>query len=1115
MRKQKNARWKKHCRQAAVRCLLVSVTMTPLLGELKGEITYGASAAVQETAAVQESAVSQEAAAGQESAVSQESAANQGNAEGQIVEISTAEELNEFGKKCQSAVYSQNMTAVLTADIDLSQIEFSPIPVFSGTFNGNGHKITGVNLKGPGSKCGLFRVLEAGSEVVDLSVEGNIIPGGAREMTGGIAGINRGTIRGCRFSGTIEGEKEIGGIAGSNEETGLIENCSSFGEISGHTSTSGIAGNNEGTISGCVNESQVNIDAGLLTAAVDEDMSLNVEELEKGITEDTIRDTGGIAGYSSGTISGCENRGTIGSDHLGANTGGIVGRQKGMVSGCTNRAAVLGSKNAAGIAGLFEPYVEAVYEQDAFDKASDQMDVLGEMTDHWSDQLRGMSDKAVDHVERLDNMAAGLKDTLRENDNMRQAKREEFDEKVSSQVNVIQDIVDNTELDLISDSAKRSYGDIEEDLEEIHSIIDKLTHRSLVPDMEDEEDFADAVEQSLQEELELVQRLKELLENISSNTETMVMDGIGDAADGIESFKEDMDSLKIEANDLVDMVEAYKDELIDDYDALHIQITDQLDAIYEEKDRMTEDLKADRNFSQENQDQISQQIDNIGDTLEDGRQRAKDQAESLKEDDYRIFEDLSDQNIDVPGNGLIAACINEGTVTGDYQAGGIAGMIGYEDVKKEYQNPDTTGDSSLRVTRSARALLRGCKNTGEIRAQNNEAGGIAGSAKLGLILENANYADVEAQKGDYAGGIAGSSSAAISGNYSKGTVSGGDYVGGIAGYGKEVVNNRAMVVIETAEEDKQGGTAGEYHGSIVGTIEKDGVLQNNLYVDNGLGADDGITYESEAVGLPYEIFLQQEGIPEEFGQIRVRFTADGEVIKEIECAYGQPVPEEEIPKAPEKEGYYTLWEEADLEQVLVDKTVHAIYKPYVTAIASSEEKMPLVLAEGIFYPDAAVEAMEEPADEEIPVPGGFRAVRKIRYQIDFGKEEEEPQDTVKIRVYAGDLSKHGTAGILTGNAVQLADAQKNGEYLVFDAAAEGEILLLEKQGISGLLWGFIGAGVIAAVILAVYLTRRRKKHLLQKCFEKRIAERKSRRARPKDSMQNSAEKTGEEGGNQE
>lgn len=166
-------------------------------------------------------------------------------------------------------------------------------------------------------------MLEAGSEVRNLTVEGSVLPGGAQELVGGIAGINKGTF-GCSFSGTIEGKKEIGGIAGSNEETGLIENCSSYGTVSGHTSTGGIAGVSEGTISGCVNESEVNIDAGLLTAAVDEDMSLNVEELENGITEDTIRDTGGIAGYSSGSILGCENRGKIGSEHLGANTGGIA-----------------------------------------------------------------------------------------------------------------------------------------------------------------------------------------------------------------------------------------------------------------------------------------------------------------------------------------------------------------------------------------------------------------------------------------------------------------------------------------------------------------------------------------------------------------------------------------------------------------------------------------------------------------------------------------------------------------------------------------------------------------------------------------------------------------------
>lgn len=1068
-------------RRLTARCLLVSVTAASLLGSWQDSIVYAAS---------QQAAVSE---TGSQALADQENVS-------QTVEISTAEELNEFGKKCQSTVYSRNITAVLMADIDVSTVDFSPIPVFSGVLEGNGHKITGLDLQGPGSKCGLIRVLEAGSEVRNLTVEGSVLPGGAQELVGGIAGINKGTIRGCSFSGTIEGKKEIGGIAGSNEETGLIENCSSYGTVSGHTSTGGIAGVSEGTISGCVNESEVNIDAGLLTAAVDEDMSLNVEELENGITEDTIRDTGGIAGYSSGSILGCENRGKIGSEHLGANTGGIAGRQKGMVSGCTNKAVVLGSKNTAGIAGLFEPYAEEVYEQDALDKVSDQMDALGKLTDDWSDQLRGMSDKAVDHVERLDDMAAGLKDTLRENDNMRQAKREAFDEDASSQVNVIQDILDNTELDIISDSAKRSYGDIEEDLEEIHSIIDELIHRPLIPDMDDEEDFADAVEQDIQEELELIQRLKELTEDIASNSETMVMDGIGDAADGIESFRDDLNSLKIETNALVDMVGDYKDELIDDYDALHIRITDQLDAIYEEKDRMTDDLKADRDSSKVNQDQISQQMDEIGDTIEDGRQRVKDKADSLTEDDYRIFEDLSDQNIDVPGKGTILSCINEGTIKADYQAGGIAGMIGYENVKEEYQNPDTTGDTSLRVTRSARALLRGCKNTGEIQAQNNDAGGIVGTAKLGLILENASYADVESQKGDYAGGIVGSSSAQISGNYSKGTISGGDYVGGIAGYGKKVINNCAMVAVETASEDSEGGIPGEYHGSIVGTIEKEGLLQNNLYVDNGLGADDGITYENEAEGLPYEEFLQREGIPEEFRHLFVRFMADDTVIKEMECAYGALVPEEEIPQAPEKEGYYTIWEEEDLGQVLVDKTIHAVYRPYVTAIASSEEKMPMVLAEGIFYPDASITASEEPIGAEVADPEDYKAVKAIRYQVDFGKEEDGTQDQVRMRVYADGLSKHAAVGILNGTAIELADAKRSGEYLVFDAAAQGEIVLLEKRGVSMMFWGLLGAGAAAVVILIAYLLHRRKKHQLRKRFEKRLAEKKIRRENRKKAL---------------
>ena len=160
----------------------------------------------------------------------------------------------------------------------------------------------------------------------------------------------------------------------------------------------------------------------------------------------------------------------------------------------------------------------------------------------------------------------------------------------------------------------------------------------------------------------------------------------------------------------------------------------------------------------------------------------------------------------------------------------------------------------------------------------------------------------------------------------------------------------------------------------------------------------------------------------------------------------------------------------------------------------------MVLAEGVFYPDAYIEAEEGKLQEGIETPGRYRAVRTIRYQADFGSEESEAKDTIRLRVYAGDLSKHAAAGILTGDTIELTEAQRSGEYLVFDAAAQGEIVLLEKRGIPHSFWGIVAALAAAAVVLAGYLVHRRKKHLLRKRFEKRIAERKQKRALRKENL---------------
>ena len=55
----------------------------------------------------------------------------------------------------------QGITVELTADLDLSGSDFTPVPIFQGTFHGNSHTISGFSFEKKGSKTGLFRTLTA------------------------------------------------------------------------------------------------------------------------------------------------------------------------------------------------------------------------------------------------------------------------------------------------------------------------------------------------------------------------------------------------------------------------------------------------------------------------------------------------------------------------------------------------------------------------------------------------------------------------------------------------------------------------------------------------------------------------------------------------------------------------------------------------------------------------------------------------------------------------------------------------------------------------------------------------------------------------------------------
>lgn len=315
----------------------------------------------------------------------------------QELTISDEEGLLRFSESCRLDSYSQNLYVTLSADISLSG-EFTPIPVFGGTFDGNGHTISGLKITKEGSHFGLFRYVQHGALVKNLTVKGVVSPSGSSEYIGGIAGNNAGNIINCNFDGSVNGSSYVGGIAGINEASGLISGCGSTGAISGEHISGGIAGSSSGTIMNCTSRCSVNTtasEAKLSIRDIDWDSIISQEE------PSSMTDAGGIAGFSDGIVQGCENFGTVGYPHIGYNVGGIVGRQYGYVSACVNNGEIFGRKDVGGIVGQMEPYRSIDFDKDTAQKLLDETAVLGELCEKLISDAKAAGGTVNDKVQGL------------------------------------------------------------------------------------------------------------------------------------------------------------------------------------------------------------------------------------------------------------------------------------------------------------------------------------------------------------------------------------------------------------------------------------------------------------------------------------------------------------------------------------------------------------------------------------------------------------------------------------------------------------------------------------------------------------------------------------------
>lgn len=219
-----------------------------------------------------------------------------------------------------------SLSIILTADITLTPpadggSNWNPINTYQGTFDGGGHTISGLVIKGNSTRLGFFQFLKSAT-VKNLTLENvqitNDFSWDGMSYVGGVAGENEGSvIENCFVSGSVIGnaigkwsKSCVGGVAGRISNAGTVYfdaiGCGTSATVKGHNRVGGVAG--EVILD--------NVASCYATGSV---------TLESKVTDDTY--IGGVVGYCYDSfISGCYATGSVtGSGSGTIYVGGVLG----------------------------------------------------------------------------------------------------------------------------------------------------------------------------------------------------------------------------------------------------------------------------------------------------------------------------------------------------------------------------------------------------------------------------------------------------------------------------------------------------------------------------------------------------------------------------------------------------------------------------------------------------------------------------------------------------------------------------------------------------------------------------------------------------------------------
>ena len=241
------------------------------------------------------------------------------SADGKTYEVYNANGLLEWNEAARNDL---SINCTLIADIDLTGKEWTPIGSninyvytgYTGTFDGQGHTISGLTINQARFAVGLIGCIDKGGTVKNVQLKDVNISG--ESEVGAIAGASLGTVIGCSVEGgSVTASLTVaGGVVGYSRSLGTGEHgdiigCSSSATVQGESSVGGVLGViTDGFITACYSTSDV--------VATRTEYAANAGGAVGNSTTGTIT----ACYHASGTITG---QGNIGGA-IGQNTGGVL-----------------------------------------------------------------------------------------------------------------------------------------------------------------------------------------------------------------------------------------------------------------------------------------------------------------------------------------------------------------------------------------------------------------------------------------------------------------------------------------------------------------------------------------------------------------------------------------------------------------------------------------------------------------------------------------------------------------------------------------------------------------------------------------------------------------------